>query len=66
MPPMPNMEMPPPPAPPPPPPSMSALEVQEAGEQKRRDAGKRKGIRTTLLAGEGPTSSATGKNSLLG
>lgn len=66
MPEMPAIPNPPPPKPPPPPPSMSQLEVKEAEDQQRRDAAKRKGMRTTLLAGEGPTSSATGKASLLG
>ena len=63
---MPVMEAPPAPKPPPPPPSMSQLEIQEAQDQTKRDQAKRKGMSKTLLAGEGPTSSATGKTSLLG
>jgi hypothetical protein len=55
-----------PPEPPPPPATMSMLEVQEAEQNRRKDAGKRSGIRKTLLAGEtgGYAPTATGKTLL--
>jgi hypothetical protein len=61
-------EPPPPPPPPVPPPSTSKLEVQEAGDQQRRDQAKRRGMSKSLIAGEtgGYSSSATGSGSLLG
>jgi hypothetical protein len=36
----------------PPPPTMSLLEVQNARDQVKRDAGKRKGMRKSVVAGE--------------
>jgi hypothetical protein len=45
---------------------MSQSEIQEAQDQTKRDQAKRKGMSKTLLAGDSPTSSATGKTSLLG
>jgi len=36
----------------PPPPTMSLLEVQEARDQTKRDAAKRRGMRKSVIAGE--------------
>lgn len=54
--------------PPPPPPTMSNAEVQRSADQIRLDAMRRRGFRSTQLAGDtgGYASSATGKTSLLG
>jgi hypothetical protein len=60
-----------PPAPIPPAPTTSKLEVEQAAEDQRRQAARRKGMRQTLIAGEtggyGATdTSASGKKTLLG
>lgn len=60
-----------PPAPIPPPPTTSKLEVQQAEDDQKLQAARRKGVQQTLIAGEtggfGATdSAASGKKSLLG
>ncbi len=52
-----------PPAPPPPPPTESSADVAMAQMDQRRQAQKRRGIASTLLAGEQPQD---GKKTLLG
>lgn len=56
------------PEPIPPAPTASNLEVQQAQEDARQQAAKRKGIRRTLVAGEtgGYTGSDSAKKTLLG
>jgi hypothetical protein len=62
----PEIEIPPPPPPPPPPPGQTATDVEDAAQNARRRAGNRKGIQTTLLAGEtGGYSGTTGGGSTL-
>lgn len=58
----------PPPPPIPPPPTESKLEVQQAEDDQREQASRRKGVRSTLIAGEtgGFSSAAEGKKTLLG
>lgn len=46
------IHIPPPPPPPPPAPTRAASEVEQAEQDKRRQAAQRKGMRSTLLAGE--------------
>lgn len=64
--------MPEPPAPIPPPPTTSKLEVEQASEDQKRQAARRKGMRQTLIAGDtggygaDPGTSASGKKTLLG
>ncbi len=48
---MPEIAVPPPAAPAPPPPSQTGSDVINAEQEARRQAGKRKGIQSTLLAG---------------
>lgn len=66
----PNMTVTPPPAPEPIPPSptTSKSEVQQAQEDERQQAGRRKGIRQTLLSGEtgGYQAATSEKKTLLG
>lgn len=63
-------EMPAPSPPPPPPPEAQNMSASEASEEARRKAGKRDGIRKSILAGDtgGVVNPATGggPNSLLG
>ena len=71
MPEMPAFQVPKPPAPappPPPPPTQSATEVQDVAMDQRRQAARRQGQRSTLIAGEtgGYGNPATGGKSLLG
>ncbi|MEI6278310.1 MAG: hypothetical protein WCQ16_02860 [Verrucomicrobiae bacterium] len=51
-----------------PPVSMSAAEIQQAKDQQKIDAGKRQGIRKTLIAGESnqPAASVVTGKTLLG
>jgi len=61
----------PPPAPaaPPPPPTTSNLDSQQASQDQKQQAARRKGIRSTLIAGESSgslTPKAAGQKTLLG
>jgi hypothetical protein len=49
---MPAIAVPAPAPPPPPPPSTSSADQQEAGTEARRQAQQRRGIKSTILAGE--------------
>lgn len=64
----PKMDMPAPvaPEPIPPAPTTSKSEVQQAQEDERAQAGRRKGIRQTLLSGETGGYNPEGKKTLLG
>jgi hypothetical protein len=70
MPKMPEVKIPPPPPPPepiPPPPTATSADVAQAEEQARQDAKKRKGIKSTVLAGEtGGYQGALGGGTVLG
>lgn len=51
----------------PPPPTVSNLDSQQAAQDQKTQAARRKGIRSTLIAGESPMSPATGQaKTLLG
>lgn len=66
----PKLDTTPPPAPEPipPAPTTSKLEVQQAEDDQREQAARRKGVRATLIAGEtgGFTPATDGKKTLLG
>ena len=59
-----------PPAPPPPSPTISNLDAQQKADDERRQAGRRKGTRQTLIAGESSgalaPAASSGKQTLLG
>lgn len=63
---MPEIAVPPPQAPPPPPPAQTGSDVINAEQEARRQASRRKGIQSTLLAAPVPTGALGGQTSLLG
>jgi hypothetical protein len=63
---MPEIALPPPQAPAPPPPAQTGSDVINAEQEARRQATKRKGIQSTLLAAPVPAGALGGGNSLLG
>lgn len=66
MPEMPQMQMPAPPPPPPPvppPPTVSNMDASQAASDQKQQAARRKGVRSTLIAGESTGAMSTGGDS---